>query len=48
MKADPGPSQFIPIVERDNELLLLADMPGCEGLFISKNLSIKKTDGFAG
>ncbi|RWX49235.1 thiamine biosynthesis lipoprotein [Candidatus Electrothrix marina] len=26
---------------------LLAGMPGCEGLFIGKNLKVQKTDGFA-
>ncbi|MCI5165043.1 MAG: FAD:protein FMN transferase [Candidatus Electrothrix sp. GM3_4] len=27
---------------------LLAGMPGCEGLFIGKDLKVQKTDGFAG
>ncbi len=36
------------VLGRANSMDLLAGMPGCEGLFISKDLSVQKTDGFAG
>ncbi len=36
------------VLGRANSMDLLAGMPGCEGLFISKDLSVQKTDEFAG
>ena len=36
------------VLGKANSMDLLAGMPGCEGLFIDKNLNIHKTDGFAG
>lgn len=36
------------VLGKADSMDLLADMPGCEGLLIGKDLSIQKTDGFAG
>jgi thiamine biosynthesis lipoprotein len=36
------------VLGRENSLDLLADMPGCEGLFIDKQMNIHKTEGFTG
>ena len=36
------------VLGRENSMDMLADMPGCEGLFIDKNMNISKTSGFAG
>jgi thiamine biosynthesis lipoprotein len=35
------------VLGSENSMDLLADMPGCEGLFIDKSLNTHKTEGFA-
>ncbi|MCI5137420.1 MAG: FAD:protein FMN transferase [Candidatus Electrothrix sp. AR1] len=36
------------VLGKTDSVDLLAGMPGCEGLFIGKDLKVQKTDGFAG
>ncbi|WP_339136695.1 MAG: FAD:protein FMN transferase [Candidatus Electrothrix sp. GW3-4] len=36
------------VLGKKDSMDMLADMPGCEGLFIGKDLSVHKTQGFAG